>query len=131
MAKLTKPAQIGCTVYEAGVDERLVIERAQREFEFKSQEKPRLYSCSQNVLIELMIETGVVKKEIETKIMGKTNSSRGYYIVTSDSGVWYLHHDGIIRCGVNAKAEKPAFWETKEEAEKFFSEWKATKENQK
>lgn len=34
MAKLDKPARIGCTVFGVGVDYETVIKRAQREFEF-------------------------------------------------------------------------------------------------
>lgn len=39
MAKLTKPARIGATVFGVGVDERLVIERAQREYEYREAER--------------------------------------------------------------------------------------------
>lgn len=38
MAKLTKPAQVGATIFRAGVDERLVIERAQREYSYRQNE---------------------------------------------------------------------------------------------
>lgn len=39
MGKLTKPARVGATVFAAGVDEQLVIERAQREYVYRETEK--------------------------------------------------------------------------------------------
>jgi hypothetical protein len=35
VAKLKKPAQVGNTVFGVGVSDRLVIERAQREYEYQ------------------------------------------------------------------------------------------------
>lgn len=37
--KLTKPAMVGGTIFGVGVEERLVIERAQREYEYHEAEK--------------------------------------------------------------------------------------------
>jgi len=40
--KLTKPAQVGNAIFHAGVDERMVIERAQREYEYQRDPKREL-----------------------------------------------------------------------------------------
>ncbi len=80
----------------------------------------------QQMLIELMAEAGMVKAEIDSKFFGQLKPSRGYYIC-EPSGRYYLHHDGLIKDGVRSDSENPAFWETEEDANKFFNEWKSNR----
>jgi len=81
-----------------------------------------------NIIENLMANTGVVKLESEYTGFGKTLPSRGYYITTPcRHGVWYLHHDGKVKKGVQADSEKPAFWPTEKEAREFFDGWKNAK----
>lgn len=35
MARLERPAQVGNTIFEIGVDDQLVVKRAQREYEYQ------------------------------------------------------------------------------------------------
>lgn len=53
-----------------------------------------------------------------------SHSSRGWYIVSLVSGVYYLHHDGKVRSGVGAFSDNPAFWPTEEAAQAFLDEWR-------
>jgi len=73
---------------------------------------------------KIVANNGVVKLDIEARFFGKVNPSRGYYIVDPASGRWHLHHDGKVKEGVNADSDKPAFWDTEEEAALFLNEWK-------
>lgn len=72
----------------------------------------------QDILISLMLKTGSVKLDRECKFCGIEYHSRGAYIC-DDGGRWYLHHDGLVKDGVNADSEKPAFWPT-EKGSGFF-----------
>lgn len=76
-----------------------------------------------DALNKLMREKGFVKKEIEATFFGKEFPSRGFYIV-EPSGRWHLHHDGLVKDGVNADSENPAFWPTEESAVNFFEDRK-------
>lgn len=78
----------------------------------------------ENIIENLMANTGVVRQELEYTGFGKTHPSRGYYITTPCNGVWYLHHDGKVKEGVRGDSEEPAFWPTEEEAQTFFDNWK-------
>lgn len=78
----------------------------------------------QRMIYSLMARSGKVKRDIEAKFFGKHRESRGWYIVAPEHGVFYLHHDGQVKEGVNADSEKPAFWPTEQEAKGFFDTWK-------
>lgn len=77
----------------------------------------------QNIVANMVAKTGAVKKEINSKFCGIERRSRGFYIC-DDSGRWHLHHDGLVKDGVNADSEKPAFWQSEKEAQDFFDAWK-------
>lgn len=76
-------------------------------------------------VIQLMSSSGIIKKEIHTKLFGKNIPSRGYYIVIPENGSLYLHHDGKVKFGVDAEGDKPAFWNTEADAEEFFNQWRS------
>lgn len=78
----------------------------------------------QDVIDSLMANRGVVKRDIEATFFGKKLQSRGYYIAILGNHVWYLHHDGSVKEGVEAASDKPAFWPTESEAQEFFDNWK-------
>lgn len=76
-------------------------------------------------LIQMMVDYGVVKEDLEYVIGGKQKSSRGYYIVIPGDGIYYLHHDGVVRSGVIPPSGRGAFWGTKAKAQAFLNNWKA------
>lgn len=77
----------------------------------------------QNIVANMVAKTGTVKLELECKFFGIKYPSRGFYIC-DDSGRWHLHHDGLVKDGVNADSEKPAFWPSEKDAQDFFDAWK-------
>lgn len=77
-----------------------------------------------SVIDHLMAHTGEVKRDVDAKFFGVTHPSRGYYIVSSTAGIWYLHHDGAVKEGVQNSSGKPAFWPTEKEALDFFDNWR-------
>jgi hypothetical protein len=83
-----------------------------------------LGTTSDGFLIAEMALTGEIKKDRDATFFGDKKPSRGYYIVIPKNGTWYLHHDGIVKNGVNADSKKPAFWPTYEDAMQFFNAWK-------
>ena len=78
----------------------------------------------QEILQQMMAKSGEVKRDIEARFFGQTKPSRGYYIVIPEGGVWHLHHDGLVKQGVNADSKEPAFWPTEEDATQFFNTWR-------
>lgn len=73
-----------------------------------------------------MANEGVIKKELDSKFFGIIKPSRGYYIVIQSRVIWYLHHDGVVRKGVNGNSDNPAFWPTFDAAKDFFDIWRRT-----
>lgn len=53
---------------------------------------------------------------------GTNDVSRGWYIC-DETGVWNLHHDGIVRHGC-CEDKSSAFWPTEESAREFYEAWK-------
>lgn len=45
-----------------------------------------------------------------------------YIAIFSD--IYYLHKDGFIRSGIGGNHLDNGYWDSKEAAEKFYSEWK-------
>jgi hypothetical protein len=78
----------------------------------------------QKDLRAIMISGGEVKQDLDFCFLGLIKKTRGWYIVTPISCVWYLHHDGLVKFGVNADSDKPAFWNSEEDANTFFDKWK-------
>ena len=79
----------------------------------------------QETLQKMMAKKGTVKRDVEVRFFGQTRTSRGFYIVMPEEGVWYLHHDGLVKEGVNADSEEPAFWPTEDAAKRFFNAWRS------
>lgn len=84
-----------------------------------------LKAIRKDELAIMMLERGVVKRDLDDNFSFNKKPSRGYYIVLLPNGIFYLHHDGTIKDGVKSKSKNPAFWDSKEEAEEFFEHWKS------
>lgn len=70
MSKLTKAAQVGNTIFNVGVDERMVVERAQREHDYqqtpeKEAERIKRVHAFQNALTELQVGTFTLRPGVE------------------------------------------------------------------
>jgi len=77
----------------------------------------------QDIVSSMLFNTGKIRRDVEAKFFGKQYPSRGFYIC-DNGGRWYLHHDGLVKDGVKADSEKPAFWPSEKEAQDFFDAWK-------
>lgn len=58
MTKLAKPARVGCTTFQVGVDDSLVVQAAQRQYE---QDRPTLgkLQCPECLSLDMELERTV------------------------------------------------------------------------
>lgn len=68
--KLTKPAQVGNTIFGVGIDERTVIERAQREHDYRQRPSHEAVRISQsNAILRSFHLEGALAELVELKGM--------------------------------------------------------------
>lgn len=61
---------------------------------------------------------------IDTEYVHINSIIQNMWYIAIFSDIYYLHKDGFIRDGIKDNHLDNGYWDSKEAAEKFYSEWK-------